>query len=105
MVYLAACTFPDDGEEFDYCLKVPHNVYTSFYPFKVLSRHRLERVEFAPVTILYGGNGSGKSTALNVLAQKPGFRARRRITARAFLRTMPACAAWSCARPCPRPAA
>ena len=73
MVYLAACTFPDDGEEFDYCLKVPHNVYTSFYPFKVLSRHRLERVEFAPVTILYGGNGSGKSTALNVLAQKLGL--------------------------------
>lgn len=27
-------------------------------------------MEFEPITILYGGNGSGKSTALNVIAEK-----------------------------------
>ena len=44
MIYLNACTFPDDGKEFDYCLQIKLNVYTSFYPFKVLSHHRLERL-------------------------------------------------------------
>ena len=70
MIYLNACTFPDDGKEFDYCLQIKLKVYTSFYPFKVLSHHRLERLDFEPVTILYGGNGTGKSTALNVIAEK-----------------------------------
>lgn len=30
----------------------------------------LSEFEFPPVTILYGGNGSGKTTALNVIAEK-----------------------------------
>lgn len=42
------------------------------YPFFVLSAHGLERLDFEPVTILYGGNGSGKTTALNVIAEKLG---------------------------------
>ena len=70
MIYLDTFTFPDDGREFDYCLGIKLKCYTSFYPFKVLSRHQFERIDFAPVTILYGGNGTGKSTALNVIAQK-----------------------------------
>ena len=70
MVYLDHVTFPDDDREAGYCMGVLHKCYTSFYPFKVLSRHRLERIDFEPITILYGGNGTGKSTALNVIAQK-----------------------------------
>lgn len=70
MIYLETFTFPDDGREFDYCLGVKRKCYTSFYPFKVLSHHQFERIDFEPVTILYGGNGTGKSTALNVIAQK-----------------------------------
>ena len=27
-------------------------------------------LDFEPITILYGGNGSGKTTALNVIAEK-----------------------------------
>lgn len=45
-------------------------VYDSFYPFKVLSRKEVGTIVFHPITILYGGNGSGKSTALNVIAEK-----------------------------------
>ena len=70
MIYLDTFTFPDDGREFDYCLGVKLKCYTSFYHFKVLSHHQFERIDFGPVTILYGGNGTGKSTALNVIAQK-----------------------------------
>ena len=40
------------------------------YPYGVLPKAGLEEIIFRPVTILYGGNGSGKSTALNVIAEK-----------------------------------
>lgn len=59
--------------EFDFFLSIKRTCYDSFYPFKILSAHGLERIDFEPVTILYGGNGSGKSTALNVIAEKTGI--------------------------------
>lgn len=43
------------------------------YPNRVLAEKGLGRVEFAPVTIFYGGNGSGKSTVLNVIARTIGI--------------------------------
>lgn len=72
MIYLNAFTFPDRDSEFDFFMSVKRTCYDSFYPFNVLSRHGFERIDFEPVTILYGGNGSGKSTALNVIAEKTG---------------------------------
>lgn len=39
----------------------------------MISKHGLTRLDFEPVTILYGGNGSGKTTALNVIAEKLGL--------------------------------
>lgn len=74
MVYLNCFTFPNEDMEFDFFLKIKRTCYDSFYPFKILSVHGLERIDFEPVTILYGGNGSGKSTALNVIAEKIGIR-------------------------------
>ena len=74
MTFLRAFTFPDGDREFDYCMGVRRKCYTSYYPFKVLSQRRLERIDFEPVTILYGGNGSGKSTALHVMAEKAGLK-------------------------------
>jgi len=59
--------------EFDFFMKIKRTCYDSFYPFKVLSRHGFERIDFEPITILYGGNGSGKSTALNIIAEKTGI--------------------------------
>ncbi|SFG92840.1 Predicted ATPase [Desulfotomaculum arcticum] len=70
MVYLNVFTFPNVDMEFGFFMNVKRTCYDSFYPFKVLSRHGFERIDFEPVTILYGGNGSGKSTALNVIAEK-----------------------------------
>lgn len=40
------------------------------YPFGVLSKRGLHSLDFAEITILYGGNGSGKSTALNMIGCK-----------------------------------
>ena len=73
MVYLQTFTFPDDDREADFAMGVKRTCYASLYPFRVLSRHRFERIDFEPVTILYGGNGSGKSTALNDIAAKLGL--------------------------------
>lgn len=73
MIYLESFTFPDGDMEFDFILQEKRRCYDTFYPFKILSRHRFERMDLEPVTILYGGNGSGKSTALNVIAEKLGL--------------------------------
>ena len=72
MVYLNYFTFPNEDMEFNFFMGVKRTCYDSFYPFKVLSQHGLRRIDFEPITILYGGNGSGKSTALNVIAEKIG---------------------------------
>ncbi|BCZ49205.1 ATPase AAA [Clostridium gelidum] len=73
MVYLNNFTLPNEDMEFDFFMEVKRTCYDSFYPFKILSAHGLERIDFEAVTILYGGNGSGKSTALNVIAEKTGI--------------------------------
>lgn len=73
MIYLKAFTFPDEEMEFEFFIEVKRTCYDSFYPFKILSRRGLKKTVFEPVTILYGGNGSGKSTALNVIAEKTGI--------------------------------
>lgn len=70
MRYLSAFIFPSEGVEYDFILSEKRTCFDSFYPFKVLSKHSLERLDFEQITILYGGNGSGKSTALNIIAEK-----------------------------------
>ncbi|MCM1187700.1 MAG: AAA family ATPase [bacterium] len=74
MVYLEHFSFPDAGREFDFFLGQKRTCYDSFYPFQILSRQGLRMLDFEPVTILYGGNGSGKTTALNVIAEKLGLK-------------------------------
>lgn len=73
MIYLNAFTFPNEDMEFDFFMSVKRTCYDSYYPFKVLAAQSLIKIDFEPVTILYGGNGSGKSTALNVIAEKTGI--------------------------------
>lgn len=73
MVYLKSFTFPIADMEYDFILSIKRTCYDSYYPFRILSNHDLHRLDFDPITILYGGNGSGKSTALNVIAEKIGI--------------------------------
>ena len=70
MIYLNYFTFPNEDQETNFIWKIERTCYDTYYPFKILSSHHFERIDFKPVTILYGGNGSGKSTALNVIAEK-----------------------------------
>ena len=72
-MYLSNFQFADELKEELFLNGIKRTCYNSFYPFGVLSMHHLHRLEFEPVTILYGGNGSGKSTALNVICEKLGL--------------------------------
>ncbi len=70
MIYLDNFTFPDEDREYKFILEEKRTCYDSFYPFKIMSQKEFRRMDFEPITILYGGNGSGKTTALNVIAEK-----------------------------------
>ncbi|MFT3952646.1 MAG: AAA family ATPase [Oscillospiraceae bacterium] len=61
MIYLNRFTFPSDKE-----MDVR---FGSSYPYGVLS-FCLTEIKFESMTILYGNNGSGKTTALNIIAEK-----------------------------------
>lgn len=70
-LYLSRFTFPDAEREFDFFLGQKRTCHDSYYPFQVLPR--VGKLEFEPITLLYGGNGSGKTTALNVMAETLGL--------------------------------
>jgi len=70
-LYLSRFTFPDAEREFDFFLRQKRTCHDSYYPFQVLPR--VGRLDFEPITVLYGGNGSGKTTALNVMAETLGL--------------------------------
>lgn len=73
MIYLSHFEFPDREIEYHFTMNQKRTCYDTFYPFLVLSGHQLRELDFEPVTILYGGNGSGKTTALNVIAETLGL--------------------------------
>lgn len=72
-MYLTHFQFPDIEKEYDFIMSQKRTCYDTYYPFKVLSKHSLRMLDFEPVTILYGGNGCGKTTALNIIAEKLGL--------------------------------
>lgn len=74
MVYLSHFEFPHIEREYSFLMGLKRTCYDTVYPFKILSKHHLQMLDFEPVTILYGGNGSGKTTALNVIAERLGLR-------------------------------
>lgn len=79
MIYLNSFTFPNENKEIVFITDIKRTCYDSFYPFNILSRHGFERMDFEPVTILYGGNGSGKTTAfmLNIRNLNEGIDQKR----------------------------
>lgn len=70
MIYLDSIIFPTEDDEWRFRMSIARTCYNTLYPFYTLSQIGLERLDFEPITILYGGNGSGKTTALNIIAEK-----------------------------------
>ena len=69
MIYLRRFRLPGQEETDNFLSDQRRTCYPSKYPFHVFRYRRLSELTFEPVTILYGGNGSGKSTILQVIAQ------------------------------------
>lgn len=67
MLYLKRFTFPDYTQDVIDCAARWHN---TMYPYKIISKNLLSKVSFEPITIFYGTNGSGKTTILNIIAEK-----------------------------------
>ena len=78
MVYLDSFVFPGQQKEEDifnpksvyFLPKTRGTAYTTIYPFGIFRYRDLPKLIFEDVTIFCGGNGSGKSTILNVIAEK-----------------------------------
>ncbi len=87
MIYLRGFTFPSKRDEDRYLNEKPLDYdnqirnelffrprsFDSEYPFGILSRVQLKEVEFEPITIFYGSNGCGKTTALNGICERLGL--------------------------------
>lgn len=74
MIYLERFRMPTQEQEENFLsdfmrIENRRTCYPTRYPFKVFRYRKLPEFVFEPITIFYGGNGSGKSTILNVIAE------------------------------------
>ncbi len=59
MIYLSSFLFSEESVD-----------NPNIYPYNAFSEKTERRLYFGPVTMLYGNNASGKSTVLNIIANK-----------------------------------
>ena len=101
MLYLSSFSFPDSEREFDFFLQQKRTCHDSYYPFQILSKRGLARLELEPITILYGGNGSGKTSAINVIAETLGLARDTRYNRSNFFEDYTALCSCECKTPPP----
>ena len=75
MIYLQSFTMPTRHDEEKYFVapenfKAKMTCYASKYPFDLFRYRELPEFDFSDITIFCGDNGSGKSSILNVIAEK-----------------------------------
>lgn len=73
MIYLSSFKLSDRS------IKNPN-----IYPYNVFHRKDIDPFVFAPITVLYGNNGSGKSTILNIIANKLMLTGKEYATSNSF---------------------
>ena len=73
MIYLMNFQMPTREDEENYFsknIKVKKTCYTTYYPFQLFQYRELPEFFFSDITIFCGNNGSGKSSILNIIAEK-----------------------------------
>ena len=70
MVYLKEFNLLSENYENGMLSGERRTYFHNQYPFRIFPEKKLEKINFSNVTILYGSNGSGKSTILKILAEK-----------------------------------
>ena len=73
MLYLRRFSLPGQGAEASFLARDSENkrtCYGSHYPFGIFLSRKVPPLTFEPITILCGGNGCGKTTVLNLMAEK-----------------------------------
>jgi len=70
MLYLEDFTLASEDDEWQFFLKQKSRAFSDYYPFQLFPEKQVPTLKFEPVTILYGDNGSGKSSLLNIIAEK-----------------------------------
>jgi len=74
MLYLEQFNLVDEDANLDLVKKIKSS-YTDdeWFPLGFFKKKKLSQIDFEPITIFYGGNGSGKSSLLNLIAENFGF--------------------------------
>ena len=73
MIYLQTFSLPTREAEENYfssSLKAKRTCYTTNYPFGLFRYREMPEFYFSDITVFCGNNGSGKSSILNVIAEK-----------------------------------
>jgi len=82
--YLKKFHMPSDDTEHNVLSGVKMTCFNNFYPFGTLPED-FRNLDFSPLTILYGGNGCGKTTILNLIAEKLGINRGTKINKSSFM--------------------
>ncbi|MEE3343603.1 MAG: AAA family ATPase [Bacilli bacterium] len=67
MIYLKNFSLLNENREYEIIANRMY-IHNNFYPLKIFPEKGLEEINFDTITIFYGGNGSGKTTILNIIA-------------------------------------
>ena len=70
MVYLKEFSLVSENTENIILSEEKRTYFHNQYPSRIFPKKEFKDIKFSDVTILYGGNGSGKSTILNIIANK-----------------------------------
>lgn len=73
MIYLSDFSFPSSDGEFEFFRHQNMTCHKTYYPFGILAE-KVDSLVFSHITVLYGGNGSGKTTVLNVIGETLGIK-------------------------------
>ncbi len=81
MIYLdefkLVSAYDEDIFLFEYNPAKPISMMTCYsddpYPFNFFPQKNISKFDFSDITMLYGTNGSGKSTVLNIISEKLGI--------------------------------